>query len=367
MRKICLILGICALAFTSCKKEKAEFGKFKKVSKMLYEVTYDTYCENPIGSFQEFCGDLGCSSVRNGDFHGRNFDYFMNQSSTIVVRTTATKDRYATIGVARLAKVNDATIDAGLTDRQRQILPWGMADGINEKGLVVNSNVVAKEDGGAIPHTGTKPGAPELNIFNASRALLDHCATVQEALQYLESHNITPFESSQMNLHLMISDPTETYVVEIINNEIVAKPQNVMTNYYVNLDVIPNKAMGVERYNILTEHYAEGGESMEGMWNLMKRVRYTDSYIAENKWYSEHAATNGINYSDIPQNIAVLDSILEETEAEWMIEKEYVEQNGFRETTSWWDTTHNSVYDIKNKKLWVTIHEWYDQIHEFSL
>lgn len=364
MKKIFLILGICAFVFTSCEKEKTM--KFTEIADMLYEVTYDTYSEEPIGTYQEFAGEMACSCVRNGDYVGRNFDYYMNRSATFVVHTTAKKGRYATIGVARLTKVNNTMIDAGLTDRQIKILPWALLDGMNEKGVVVTSNIVTKVDEGTIPHTGTNPGAPELNILFVIRALIDNCASVQEAIDYLESHNITPFESSNMNLHIMISDPKETYVVEIINNQIVARPHNIMTNFYLFLDEIPDHALGVERYNILKEHYAEGGVSMEGMWNLMKRVKYTNAYLAENKWYSEIAPLFGIPYSEIASYQSILDDYLISEEEEWMVEKAYIDQNGLREETEWWDSVHNSIYNIRDKKLWVTLHEQ-NTIHRFSL
>lgn len=329
-----MIISIFAIALAGCKKNNDASGSnaiITKVANMLYEVTYDSYSSEPIGSYQEISGDMACSSVRNGNYHGRNFDYFMNQSSTFVVHTTATKDRYATIGIARLAKVNDAMIDAGLTERQRQILPWAILDGMNEKGLVVNNNVVSKKDWGTTPHTGTTDGASDMNLLFTTRALLDNCANVQEALKYLEKHNITPFESEKMNLHIMISDPEETYVVEIINNEIVARPQYIMTNYHLFYDSIPNYAIGVERYDILKEHYNEGGESMEGMWNLMERVRYTNTYDADNKWYSEIASGWDIIYSEIPQYHSILDSALYLAQDKWAEEKAYIKQHGFRE------------------------------------
>ena len=336
---------------------------------MFYEVTYDSYSSEPVGTYQEFSGDMACSSVRNGNYYGRNFDFYMNQSSTFVVHTTATKDRYATIGVARLAQVNDAMIDAGLTERQRQILPWAILDGMNEKGLVVSNNVVSKKDWGEIPHTGTAEGATDMNIFFTTRAILDNCATVQDALKYLEEHNITPLESEAMNLHIMISDPQETYVVEIINNEIAARPQFFMTNYHLFYDSIPDYAIGVERFDILKEHYNEGGESMESMWNLMKRVRYTNTYDANNRWYSEIASGWDIIYSEIPQYQSILDTTLYLAQDKWEEEKAYIKQHGFREETGWWGTAHNTIYDIANKKIWVTLHENLldDQIHMFDL
>lgn len=379
MKRICFIISILAIALAGCKKNDDASGNngndtnviVTKVANMLYEATYDTYSSEPVGSYEELAGDMACSSVRNGNYHGRNFDFFANSSSTFVVRTTATENRYATIGVARLANINDAYIDAGLTERQRQILPWAILDGMNEKGLVVNNNVVSKKDWGTHPHTGTNEGAPDLNILFTTRAILDNCATVQEALDYLEEHNITPLGSEKMNLHIMLSDPKETCVVEVIDNKLVVIPnQYIMTNYHLYYYYIPDNAMGVERYDILEEHYDEGGESMEGMWNLMKRVRYTNTYDADNEWYSEIASSYGIKYSDIPEHQTELYNKLTLIEAAWTIQKENIEQQCcLPQSTQFWDTVHNTIYDMENKKMWITVHENLldKQIHTFDL
>lgn len=50
--------------------------------------------------------------------------------------------------------------------------------------------------------------------------------------------------SAVMNLHYMISKPEKTYVVEFINNEIVVQEQNIMTNYFINMDEIPEHPDG---------------------------------------------------------------------------------------------------------------------------
>lgn len=363
--------------FSSCNKQDSSMpdghSEIKKVSDMLYEVTYSDYSDvAPNGAYDEISGDLACSSVRNGDFHGRNFDYFANQCPTIVVRTTAKEGRYATIGVARLAKTSEAMIDYGLPKEKMDLLPWALFDGMNEKGLVVNANVVSKKDWGKIDHTGTDNTLPELNVIVVIRPLLDYCATVKDALDYLKAHNITPMGSEKMNLHLMISDPDSTCVVEFINNQIVAKRQNIMTNYHLLKDdgEIPEYAVGVERYGILEKNYALGGKSMQGMFELMQMARYTNMYKSENKWYSELVSPGVVSYADIKNNPEIkplLDIELEKSEKEWAEELEYIEKNGFREETLWWDTTHNSIYDIRNKRLWVTVHEWYDKVKEFSL
>ncbi len=379
MKRIAFITTVVMavlLVTISCTKEE-EIGpykisihpEFKKISRMLYEVTCSDYSsEAPNDSYDAISGDMACSSVRNGDFHGRNFDFLMNQCPTIVVHTPAKGGRYATLGVARLKKTNEAMIETGLPQDKIELLPWALMDGMNEKGLVVNANVVSKKDWGETPHTGTRKDAPELNVIVVIRPLLDYCATVKEALDYLGKYNITPLASQEMNLHFMTSDPKETYVVEFINNKIVAKPQYIMTNYHLCLDSIPDYAVGVERYNILAENYEKGGESMQDMWELMKMVRYSNLYdYPKYKWYSEYSSYIPYSMMNDEENINKLNAILEEDAGEWQEELEYVKEHGLREESEWWDTANNTIYDIRNKKVWVTVHEWYDQKAEFNL
>lgn len=370
-KEVVAVSIIAVAILSSCNKLDFPDGhsEFKKVSEMLYEVTYSDYgSEAPNDSYDAINGDMACSSVRNGDFVGRNFDYYMNQCPTFVIHTTGKEGRYATIGVGRLAGITPAMVEAGLPQEKMELLPWALTDGMNEKGLCVNSNVVSKEDWGDTPHTGTRKDSPELNVLVAIRPLLDHCSTVKEALDYLDSHNITPLASQSMNLHLMISDPKETYVVEFIDNRIVAKPFNIMTNYYLCYDSIPDHATGVERYRILAENYEKGGKSMQGMWELMKMVRYSNLYdYPKYKWYSEYSSF--IPYSMMTDEAVInkLNAILESDAADWPGELEYVKEHGLREESEWWHTVHNTIYDIQNKKIWVTVHEWYDRVKEFSL
>lgn len=360
---LCTVI-ICAVGCSKAPKQ-AGFGKLTKVADMLYEVTYDDYsAEIPDESkFDMLHGDLACSGVRNGNYVGRNFDYYMNQSPTFVIRTTAKEGRYATIGVGRLAKICSDDVDAGLSQDKMEIVPWSILDGINERGLVCNSNVVIKADGGDVPHTGTNPDAPKMNVTFMVRALLDNCATVDEAVEYLKNHNITPMPSEIFDLHIMISDPQKTCVVEFINNEIVAQEQYIMTNYFLNTDEVSEHPDGLERMQILKENYDEGN-TMEGMYHLMQRVKYTNSYYVANGWYSEL----GLTYEQMQNVSEEAEAYLQMEQEEFEEELKYIKENGFRETTEWWDTTHNTIYDIENKKIWVTVHERYEEgPHEFAL
>ncbi|MCQ2398153.1 MAG: linear amide C-N hydrolase [Sphaerochaetaceae bacterium] len=359
------VLCLTVVLLSSCENS-VKAPKVTKVADMLYEVTFDEYsAEIPDSSVsEEMIGDnTACSSVRNGSFVGRNFDYFMNDCPTFVIRTTAKQGRYATIGVGRLAKIDSKTVEAGLPREKLNLLPWFVLDGMNEKGLVVNSNVLYKSDWGEVPHTGTNPGAPDLNDLILARPLLDNCATADEAIEYLKKYNITPMISEITDLHYMISDPEKTYVVEFYNNEIVVKEQNIMTNYFINIDGIPEHPDGLERMHVLRANYDEGN-TMEGMYHLMQRAKYTNTYYVSNGWYSEF----GLTYAQL-QNISEKDKAdLQEAQREYEEELKYIKENGFRKETAYWDTTHNSIYDMINRKLWVTVHERYEEEpHKFSL
>ena len=357
-----LILCLLTLSLSSCAEEPT----IRKATDMLYELNYDDYsAEIPDNetAYKEMTGEMACSGVRNGSFVGRNFDYFMSQSPTFVICTTAKEGRYATIGLGRLANISSETVDKGLEQEKLDILPWVIQDGMNEKGLVVFSNVVIKADWGNVPHTGTNPGAPELNVLFLQRALLDHCATADEAIAYMKEYDITPMYSEAFDLHIMISDPENNYVVEFINNEIVVQEHNIMTNYFINVDGIPEHPDGLERMQLLSEYYDEGN-SMEGMYRLMQRAKYTNSYYADNKWVSEL----GLTYSDIQNPPDIIEEMLLSLQMEYEAELEYIKENGLRETTEWWDTVYTSVYDIKSGRVWITVHERYDEgPYEFGL
>lgn len=59
MKRICLIISIFVIALAGCKKNDDDSGiNVKKVANMFYEVTYDSYSSEPVGTYQEFSGDM---------------------------------------------------------------------------------------------------------------------------------------------------------------------------------------------------------------------------------------------------------------------------------------------------------------------
>lgn len=367
IQSMMLLMAVVLLCSCSKKAEENAVPQPTKLADYLWEMTIDDYCDTIPNFLIDHLGtDFNCSAVRNGNYYGRNLDFFVSEIAEIVVHVPAKDGRHASLGVARKDQFTDADIEKGLTAEDVAILPWGTFDGINDAGLFCNMNVTSWEDGGDNP--GTNPGKPVLyNVFLV-RALLDNCATVDEAIEYVNNHNVIGKEFGGFNLHFMIGDPNKTVVLEFIDNKAVfLEDQCIMTNFPIARPGVTPHADGLERYDILKEHYAEGGESMEGMRNLLKRVQYSQTYDPETKpfWCTEYTDANGNGYKPGTS----LDILLADSGVKSQVDhfKAFKETGKYEPEWKLWWTTHNSTYDIKERKLWLTIREQYEKYYEFGL
>ena len=335
-----------------------------KIADYLYTITYtdldDAILEqlsNPEAAFVKQEG--ACSSVRNGNFHGRNLDLFYNEMCEVVVRVEKSENRFASLAVCGAkADVTPAVMDS-LTEDLYQRLPFSVLDGINENGVVCNINVVSGED--SEPTTGTNPEGENLSLACANRYILDHATSAQHAVQLLQEHNLMGGFGS-LGLHLMISDSLETYIVEFVDNQMVyyqgprESNSNIMTNLFsTKLPELNPHALGVERYAILQANYEEGN-TLEGMVNLMQRVKYTQAYqrCTEPFWYSEF--NGGAFTVDTPN-----------ADKEEAIEKNIEDFERHERTGLFWQTVNTSVYDIENRSLRLYVQENYDAPYDFKL
>lgn len=77
------------------------------------------------------------------------------------------------------------------------------------------------------------------------------------------------------------------------------------------------------------------------MYHLMRRVKYTSSNAASNKWHSEF----GFTCNRIPEGSVATEEKLPQIQEDFPVEPACVKENGFRARIEWWNTTHNSTYD----------------------
>lgn len=340
----------------------------KQIAPYLYEMTFSDYVIDKDEVTHNSMEAFGCSSVRNGDYYGRNYDYIFNDSPEFVVHMEAAEGRHASVGVAAHYGLREANLLRGEYDKQLEIIPNFTLDGINDAGVIASINVVpGKEDIGEL--TGTNPDGEPLNAAYAVRYILDNAKSADDAVALLKTRNLYGTAVSGLYLHIMIADPAKTYVVEFIDNKMVAQvktgDEQIMTNFYVNIPELTDHASGVERYQILKENYNEGN-SMVGMRNLMARVKYSNAYNYSTypAWYSESIPQSLIKNQDSPEFAKFLEIFDNVRKDYW----NYV-TNDIRNpaNTTFWHTTHNSIYDIKNRTLRLTVQENYSDYFDFSL
>ena len=380
MKKSILACAVLALVLAGCGKT----AEMTKITDYLYEFEAEGYgTEAPVALLTDNGPvTFGCSAVRNGNFYGRNLDLNINEICEFVVRAKATETRkYASIGVANpvFQAITNEKVNAGLTDEELKSIPWMMMDGINDAGLVCNINVVNMYDIENNIHSHTNPSKPRIMIMNLVRALLDNCGSVAEAKEFINNHDITPIPEELGDLwdcHIMIADADNTVIAEFTGekgSEVKYIETNIMTNFYNHLyeaaGEYPPHACGVERYEILKAGY-DSGNTMEGMWELLKKVQYTQTYkeSTEPFWCSEYYDVIP-SFDEHPVEYWTKEKILEQEMPATEVEayKVYEENGKYDPELNLWFTAHNSTYDIADRTLWLTIRENYEKHYEFKL
>lgn len=408
----------------------AGFLGLKTRGEFVHEIWYDENWVSPTDDAMPYPPPVPvagyCSAVHNGNFVGRNLDYFVNDMPTFVVHVAASgTNRFASVGIGS-AQLHNA--DVAEYTAEYSLPPLGIFDGINENGVVIEENVVPIDDVGALE--GTNPGKPDLHIVYVPRYILDHATSAAHAIKLLEERNLVGDLLGAFSFHYLIADKDESYVVEFINSKLVWRKMEISTNFNLCWDnekqaaitdetegawtkndypapyaeettiddikkFYTDYAMGVERFVTLREHYDEGN-TLEGMRNLMKRVQYSQTYSIETAeetakgpswWVSESCSgdlpfptyvTNDGEEIDVDRSLPQLYELFK-TDNEYFSQFVYendmewgqivlADVDDFRyEYTGIWYTTHTAVYDIANRSLNLCVQEDYETPYNFKV
>lgn len=305
-------------------------GAARPLPKYLHALDFDdSYPE----AAQEYysqphdCG--GCSAVRDGGFLCRNFDFPFDERAEFVVRMSAGKDRFASIGVAQVGtNLTEDVVTSGRPSRCYKWLPGATVDGINENGVVVEINAVDTE---VDPSQWSGDG--DIHPLAAVRWALDRGKSAGDAATNLAARVSFPMGWTQ-NFHWMLADERETWIVEngVASNVTEVAAKRVMTNF----PILPDdcEGEGLERYRLLL-----GGESITNAW-------WTPAYLPE---------TSPVRYSDLGTNYM---SVWER----WADKPREAHRGESIGGQAWWQTVHTSVYDITNRVLRIAVQEtddWY--------
>ncbi|MBQ6971145.1 MAG: linear amide C-N hydrolase [Synergistaceae bacterium] len=369
--------------------QASPFTAPKKLADYLYYMEYTDYVPDLTTGEQVKTG-FACSAVRNGNFYGRNLDLDYADVPEFVIKVAAKDDgspagrRYASIGMAAILTLKSGQVDK-VSEAELLAMPNLTFDGINENGVAMNCNVAPAVDLDFATLLSTNYGKPRIHAVSVVRYVLDHAKSAAHGVELLKDMDIYGGYGS-WGLHWMLSDEKETYIIECIDGELVARndTDNIMTNFYVNyapntpyakhiaqtgqtvagkvyegFPILTPSACGVERYAILKEHYAEGGKSAEGMSHLMERVKYTQSYEADTNpfWYTEFTGGN-LTIANAPMDFK---SVIQYSIDTYKLHDRSIQPNNF------WQTWHTAVYDFANRTLRLNIQEDYTKHYDFKL
>lgn len=408
----------------------AGFLGLKTRGEFVHEIWYDENWVSPTDDAMPYPPPVPvagyCSAVHNGNFVGRNLDYFVNDMPTFVVHVAASgTNRFASVGIGS-AQLHNA--DVAEYTAEYSLPPLGIFDGINECGVVIEENVVPIDDVGALE--GTNPGKPDLHIVYVPRYVLDHATSAAHAIKLLEERNLVGDLLGAFSFHYLIADKDESYVVEFIDSKLVWRKMEISTNFNLCWDngkqaaitdetegawtkndypapyaeettiddikkFYTDYAMGVERFVTLREHYDEGN-TLEGMMNLMKRVQYSQTYSIETaeetakgpSWWVSESCSGDLPFPTYVTNDGeelYLDRSLPQLYELFKSDNEYFSQFVYENDMAWgrevlenvdeyrydytgiWYTTHTAVYDIANRSLNLCVQEDYDKPYDFKI
>lgn len=374
---------------------ESSYSYIKTVKDYLYEIFYDELdYDYAYKHFQEEHNHSvgACSSVRKGDFYGRNFDWVYSEEAEFIVQTSKKGKRHSTIGVGFVDGLTNQIVKNKEYSSHYKILPFLVADAMNEKGLVINTNVVPQDKGIT---TKTVPLVEErhcINMLMLPRFCVDNFATATECVEYLKNYvslTISPsLVQKGYEQHFMIGDLSGvTYSLEIIENEIKIKDissKPYLTNFHIE-DVLFNitgnvytpatqdethnaydtnkitiNGQGLERYNLINNEY-NSIYSRERLRQLLLNLNYTKSYDISNGWYTEFTGINNLNVKSSPQEFEPL------IEHYYSIFRNRSRTKGDRNYGTW-QTNHSSIYDLKNKKLYIIVQEDNEEIeYDFDI
>ena len=205
--------------------------------------------------FRGGCSTFNAWTPEGEHVFGRNFDF---REAPCVVLWTHPKNGYASVGVTdanfmlfsyKLRYPADSKSPLSLL-----AAPFVTMDGVNEKGLAI----AVLEIKGKTTHQHT--GNPKITTPLIIRAVLDTCATVDEAIEVFRKYDMQ--DSLFVSYHFQIVDRSgASVVIEYINNEMtVLRPGECphyperwqcAVNYYIQDGCNNSKGVGYRRQKIM--------------------------------------------------------------------------------------------------------------------
>ena len=280
---------------------------------------------------------INCTSFQaakadgEGFWFGRNYDYFKNPT---MVTVSHPKKGYASIACSDMSHFGyslEKLPDSFAKKLNCLASIYAPVDGINEKGLCTSIM--------ALPKQASQQDSPKHDVGTTiiMRLWLDRCATVQEALDLLETVDVRHDASVGSGYHYMVADANGDCAVVEFDKEDNWKTMIVRKSSDANSMLVTNHLLS-DKYYTTEPDAAVGNPHSKSWW----RYETAGAYLQEH---------NGIVSLEQAQECLSL--------VHW---KDLVWDNGTVE-----DTQYSNVYDQKDIALYLRNWNDYDTTHSFGL
>jgi len=151
-------------------------------------------------------GEFGCTSFQaknsqsDGYLFGRNYDYFQNPSLVLKSHPHSGYSSISTCDLSHLGYGLEKVPDTFLSKALCLAAIYAPMDGMNEKGLCIS--IMALPKMAARQDTGKKIAGTSIIM----RLILDRCATVQEAIDLVNSLDIRHDQKAGSGYHYLVAD-----------------------------------------------------------------------------------------------------------------------------------------------------------------
>ena len=210
-------------------------------------------------------------SEGEGFWYGRNYDYFKNPT---MVTVSHPRKGYASIAVSDMSHFGyslEKLPDSFLSSLSCLAAIYAPVDGINEKGLCTSIM--------ALPKQAAQQNTPKHDVGTTviMRLWLDRCATVQEALDLLETVDVRHDAKVGSGYHYMVADAHgDCAVVEFDKEDgwktmIVRKPQDA------NSFLVTNHLLS-EKYYTTEPDPAVGNPHSRSWWRYETAGAYLEEH-----------------------------------------------------------------------------------------
>ena len=280
---------------------------------------------------------INCTSFQaaqadgDGFWYGRNYDYFKNPT---MVTVSHPKKGYASIACSDMSHFGYSLgklPTSFATQLNCLAAIYAPVDGINEKGLCTSIM--------ALPKQASQQDTPRHDVGTTviMRLWLDRCATVQEALDLLETVDVRHDASVGSGYHYMVADAAGDCAVVEFDKEDGWKTMTVRKPADANFMLVTNHLLS-EKYYTTEPDPAVGNPHSKSWWRYETAGAYLEEHGGSLTLEQAQECLSQVHWKDL------------------------VWDNGTVE-----DTQYSNVYDQKEIKLYLRNWNDYETTHCFGL